>query len=75
MTESEELERPSYWSVKLYEDERERETIRGLTTVKKDTLMRVFDRLGVKAQALGYNEDGSSMLESETVNSRWSDSK
>lgn len=58
-----------HWSVKVYEDGEERETIRGLTSAQKHTLMRVFDREGVHAHAMGYSDDGKVVPgESETVN-------
>lgn len=70
---SNQVSRPAYWSIKVYEDDEERETIRGLNVTKKDTLMQVFDRTDIHAKALGYNADGSSMVDSESVNSPWGD--
>lgn len=59
-----------YWNIKVYDsdDGSERETIRGLNLVKKDTLMTVFDREGVQAKAMAYDDEGSEMLQSESVN-------
>lgn len=59
-----------YWNIKVYDsdDGRERETIRGLNPARKHTLMKIFKREGLKAQAMKYNEEGSEMLDSEIVN-------
>lgn len=55
------------WNVKVYDGQRERETLRGVPVARKDTLMTIFNREGVKAQALKYDSDGE-MVESESVN-------
>lgn len=59
-----------HWSVKVYDGTAEKETVRGLSLVQKNVLMNIFDREGVRAQALAYNGDGSRMIDSESVN--WS---
>jgi len=58
----------SHWNIKLYENREEQETIRHLTTITKDVLMDVFNRLGVAAQAMAYTSDGKYADQSETVN-------
>jgi DNA-binding Lrp family transcriptional regulator len=59
----------AYWDVKVYDDGKERETIRGLTTTVKDTLLQVFDRNGVAAKALPYTKTGEFIDgKTETVN-------
>lgn len=68
-TSDETGQRPDYWNVKVYDaDGRERETIRGLTAVRASTLMRIFDREGVRAQSMGFDESGEKMLDSTSVN-------
>lgn len=58
-----------HWNIKLYEGPGdERETIRNLHKVAKDSLMQAFDRLGVQAQAMGYTADGEWAGEGESVN-------
>jgi hypothetical protein len=53
-------ETPSYWNIKVYGDNgRERETLRGLNYARTDTLMTIFEREGVQAQAIPYEEDGT----------------
>lgn len=59
-----------YWNIKVYDsdDGSERETIRGLNATKKDTLMRIFDREGIQAQAMQYNDDGEFVEGGASVN-------
>lgn len=59
-----------YWNIKVYDSEtgEEQETIRGIHVGHKDTLMRIFDREGVQAQAMAFDDDGEEMLQSESVN-------
>ncbi len=48
----------SHWNIKLYdEDGHERETLRGLTYARKETLMQIFEREGVHAQSSAYTDD------------------
>jgi len=48
----------SHWNIKLYDDDgRERETLRGLTYARKETLMQIFEREGVHAQSSAYNDE------------------
>jgi|AntDeeMinimDraft_4_1070355.scaffolds.fasta_scaffold04638_6 hypothetical protein len=56
-----------YWNVKVYDGPNERETIRGVTTTQKDVLLSVFDREGVKAQAMAYDDEGGFVRGTETV--------
>lgn len=59
-----------YWDVKVYGDDgEEKETIRGITASQKITLMQLFDREGIQAQAIAYTEGGTRRL-GESVN--WS---
>lgn len=60
----------SYWNLKVYDsdDGTERETLRGLTYARVNTLLGIFDREGIKAQAMEYNDEGSEMLDSRGVN-------
>lgn len=60
----------SYWNIKFYNGYRELETVRGLTEVQADTLMQVFEREGLHAQAIQYDSDGKKMLDSRTVNNK-----
>ena len=60
-----------HWSIKVYSSGREKETIRNINTVSKDTIMQVFEREGIKAQAMPYDSSGSFINgESESVNWR-----
>lgn len=61
-----------YWDIKVYDsdDGYERETIRGLNHAKVHTLMTIFEREGIQAQAMQYDDEGSTMLDSESVNWR-----
>lgn len=58
----------TYWNIKVYDEDGERETLRGLPPARAGTLMRIFDREGVKAQAMEYEDDGESMASSDSVN-------
>lgn len=58
----------SYWNIKVYDEDGERETLRGHTYATVNTLLTIFDREGVKAQAMKYDDEGSEMLDSEGVN-------
>lgn len=70
MSSEEQKARVDHWDVKVYDDEGdERETIRGLNSVKKDTVMKIFEREGIQAQSMPYSEDGSFVHgRSESVN-------
>lgn len=57
-----------YWQIKLYENRRERETIRGLSRGRMVGLMDVFDRLGVHAEATEYADGHKRTGEGESVN-------
>lgn len=60
----------SFWDIKVYEGRDEQETIRGLNSVQKDTMLAVFNRIGVKATAIGYNSNESYVEgKTQTVNS------
>lgn len=58
----------SYWNVKVYDEDGERETLRGLSYGRANALMRIFERENVKAQAMEYDDEGEEMLDSESVN-------
>ena len=64
-----ERETIEYWNIKVYDEERERETLRGLTVARMNTLMSIFDREGVQAQEMPYDADGKFVHgESKSVN-------
>lgn len=60
----------SHWSIKVYDTNgREKETIRNINTVSKDTILQIFDREGIQAQAMPYDSEGSFVEgKSESVN-------
>lgn len=60
---------PAFWDIKVYDDGQETDTIRGLSFSRANQLMGIFDREGVHATAMGYDEDGETMIRLETVNS------
>ena len=55
----------TWWGIKLFGDGLEKETLRMLNRRGKDELMQVFQRLGVKAQAIEWN------TRSQRVNTEW----
>ena len=55
----------TWWDIKLFGDGLEKETLRMLNRRRKDELMQVFQRLGVKAQAIEWN------TRSQRVNTEW----
>lgn len=58
----------TYWNVKVYDEDGERETLRGLPYGRAVALMQIFEREGVKAQAMEYTKDGEEMVDSDSVN-------
>lgn len=60
-----------YWNVKVYNSKgQERETLRGLTYARMTTLVQIFKREEIQAQAIPYNEDGR-IVEGETQSVNW----
>ena len=75
MTESKSIDATTtreidHWNIKVYDSNGcERETIRGINTTRKDTLMQIFQREEIQSQAIPYDTDGKYIHgKSESVN-------
>jgi len=58
----------SYWDIKVYDGNEEKETLRGVSWATKKTLMQIFDREGIKAVAMEVKDDRSGYIQRESVN-------
>lgn len=60
----------SHWNIKVYDQSgTERETIRNLNGISKDTILQIFKREDIQAQALPFDSSGSFISgKSESVN-------